>query len=233
VEVPEVYADMGAYLAKAPLADLKAYMKWALLRDTAGSLPKAFVDADFAFFGAKVKGTKEIAPRWKRCSRAVGGSMGEIVGRFYVEAKFGGNSKEIAQTMIGDIKEAFQAGLPQLAWMDEATRARAIEKKNSLVFKIGYPDKWEDYSSLTIVPDNHLANSLAASRFAHDDQIGLASKPTDRSRWFMPPHLVNAYYHPLLNEMAFPAGILQPPFFDNDYPSRSTMAPSAWSSAMS
>jgi endothelin-converting enzyme/putative endopeptidase len=219
VEVPEVYDALGQYMKKAKLDELKAYMKWAVLRDTASHLPNAIVEADFAFFGKQLQGQAELSPRWKRCVRATNSKLGEVVGRFYVQERFGGASKDVARTMIGDIQGAFEQGLPSLAWMDETTRKRATDKKNTLVFKIGYPDKWEDYSSLSVQRGDHLANLLAANAFAHDDQIALASKPTDRSRWFMPPQLVNAYYHPLLNEMAFPAGILQPPFFDASYPS--------------
>lgn len=219
VEVPEVYDGLGQIMRKAKLDELKAYMKWAIVRDTAGSLPAAFVEEDFAFNGKLVSGQAELSPRWKRCVRSTGGKLGEVVGRLYVAERFGGASKDVARTMIGDIQTAFEGGLPSLAWMDDATRAKAVEKKNSLVFKIGYPDKWKDYTALEVKADGHLANLLASNAFENDDQIALASRPTDRSRWFMPPQLVNAYYHPLLNEMAFPAGILQPPFFDQSYPS--------------
>ena len=219
VEVPEVYDGLGQYLKKAKLSDLKAYMKWQLLSHNAGALPAPLAEEDFAFFGKALQGQAEMSPRWKRCVRATSGMLGEVVGRFYVKDRFGGSSKDVAQTMIGDIQQAFEQGLPSLAWMDEATRGKAVDKKNTLVFKIGYPDKWDDYSSLLVQRGDHLANQLASSAFEHDKQIQLASRPTDRSRWFMPPQLVNAYYHPLLNEMAFPAGILQPPFFDDAFPS--------------
>ena len=214
VDSKETFGKVTALLAATELPVLQDYMRWAILRDTADHLPKAFADADFEFFGKKVTGQEEQSPRWKRCGRIVGGAMGEAIGRKYVDRFFAGESRDVALTLIGDIQDAFEAGLPSLSWMDAETRARAIEKKNTLVNKIGYPDSWEDYSELAVTRDSHLGNVLSATLFEHGEVIARASNPTDRSLWHMPPHMVNAYYHPLLNEMAFPAGILQPPFFD-------------------
>ncbi len=219
LDSPEVFGAVAKLMAETKMPTLKAYMTWAVLRDTADHLPTAYADESFAFFGKKVTGQAEQSPLWKRCARVAGGSLGEIVGRFYVEERFAGESKATAQQLIADVQDAFEAGLGGIDWMDDETRAAAIGKKNKLVNKIGYPDKWKDYQSLTIAGDAHVANILASRSFEHEDVIARASKPTDRSQWLMPPHMVNAYYHPLLNEMAFPAGILQPPFFDASYPS--------------
>ncbi len=210
----EVFAGVTKLMAATDIAVLKDYMRWSLVRDTADHLPTAIADSHFAYFGKKVTGQEEQSPRWKRCGRIVGDAMGEAIGRKYVDKFFAGGSKETALTLIGDIQNAFEAGLPELSWMDPETRTRAIEKKNTLVNKIGYPEEWTDYSALQVSRDTHAQNVLQARLFDHNEAIARASKPTDRSIWLMPPHLVNAYYHPLLNEMAFPAGILQSPFFD-------------------
>jgi endothelin-converting enzyme/putative endopeptidase len=219
LDSPEVFGKVAKLMAATDTATLQAYMRWAVLRDTADHLPTAFSDEAFAFFGKKVTGQAEQSPQWKRCARLVGGSLGEVVGRFYVEERFAGESKATASQLIQDVQDAFEAGLGDIDWMDDETRAAAIGKKNKLVNKIGYPDDWRDYSALTMSSEAHLANALAARSFEHEEVIARASKATDRSLWLMPPHMVNAYYHPLLNEMAFPAGILQPPFFDAAYPS--------------
>ncbi len=219
VDSKETFGKVSALMAATDLAVLKDYMLWATIRDNAHNLPTAYADAGFEFFGKKVTGQEEQSPRWKRCGRTVGGALGEAIGRKYVDKFFAGESRDVALQLIGGIQDAFEEGLDDLTWMDDETRQRAIEKKNALVNKIGYPDEWKDYSKLEITPDNHAANMLNVTLFEHAEIIARASNPTDRSRWLMPPHMVNAYYHPLLNEMAFPAGILQPPFFDATRPS--------------
>jgi len=219
VDSKETFGKVTALIAKTDIAVLQDYMRWAILRDTANHLPTTFADASFEYFGKKVTGQEEQSPRWKRCGRIVGGSMGEAIGRKYVEKFFAGESRDVALSLIGGIQDAFEQGLPSLTWMDDETRSRAIEKKNTLVNKIGYPDEWEDYGKLEVSADNHAANMINAALFEHAKVIARASNATDRKLWHMPPHMVNAYYHPLLNEMAFPAGILQPPFFDASRPS--------------
>lgn len=218
LDSPEVFGKVSQLIADTDIAVLQDYLRWALIRDTAAHLPKAYADASFEFFGKKVTGQEEQSPRWKRCGRIVGGALGEAIGKKYVDAYFAGESKQTAETLIQDIQDAFEAGLPSISWMDDATRERAIAKKDALVNKIGHPEEWKDYSELAVSADSHLGNVLASREFEHDEIIARASKPTDRSLWLMSPHMVNAYYHPLLNEMAFPAGILQPPFFDAERP---------------
>ena len=219
VDNKEVFGKVGKLLAATDHAVLQDYMRWALIRDTAPLLPVAYGDAHFEFFSKKVTGQEEQSPRWKRCGRMVGGAMGEAIGRKYIGEFFAGESKDTALKLIGDIQNAFEAGLSDLSWMDDVTQQRAIDKKNTLVNKIGYPDEWKNYSALEVTADGHLQNAINATLFEHAEVIARASKATDRSLWLMPPHMVNAYYHPLLNEMAFPAGILQPPFFDAERPS--------------
>lgn len=215
---PEATKGMAELVRSTDLDVLKAYLRWHLLSAFAPQLGQAFFDEDHAFYGVKVYGQQEPEPRWKRCVRATSRAMGEVLGRYFVEEKFGGDSKERALAMVEDIEQAFGEGLEQLDWMDEATRKVALEKRDALGNKIGYPDKWRDYSGLEVTADDHVANVLAARR--HEarwwlDQVG---KPHDPTIWYMTPQMVNAYYHPLFNEMVFPAGILQPPFFAASQP---------------
>jgi endothelin-converting enzyme/putative endopeptidase len=197
---------------------LQTYLRWHTVDGTANLLSKEFVDTNFDFFGKKIAGQEEIKPRWKRCVSATQGALGEAVGKLYVERMFAGSSKEVALEMIGDIKATFEAGLPDLAWMDETTRERAVEKLHAMGFKIGYPDKWRDYSSMTITPGAYFGNSMAGTAFEYDRQARKVGNPVDRDEWHMTPQMVNAYNNPLMNEMAYPAGILQPPFFHRDFP---------------
>ncbi len=184
----------------------------------ASQLSDAFVDRDFAFYGAVLQGQEEQRPRWKRCVAATQWGMGEALAKVYVERAFRGDSKDKAMEMITDIQEAFKSGLPKLAWMDSETAERALEKASQVDNKIGYPDVWRDYSSLNIDDSDWFQNVIATRTFESQRTINKVGKPVDKDEWFMPASIVNAYYNPLNNEMAFPAGILQPPFFDRAYP---------------
>ncbi|MFT5684653.1 MAG: putative endopeptidase [Myxococcota bacterium] len=221
VSTPEPLQGMAALITKS-LADnpevVRDWLRWQLISSTASHLPAQWYDASFAFYGVQVYGQKESEPQWKRCVDYADGSVGEIIGRFYVEERFPGDSKAIALEMIGGIQDAFEAGLPALSWMDDATRAAAIEKKSLLRNKIGYPDVWRDYSALTVTGEAHTANALAARRFESDRQIIQIGETVDLEEWLMSPPSVNAYYHPIRAEMVFPAGILQPPFFSREHP---------------
>jgi predicted metalloendopeptidase len=218
VEVPEVYQKMEALLAKTDLKTLRAYLKWQLIHATASHLSKPIYDANFAFMGTKIVGQKEPEARWKRCVSATDGLIGELSGQSFVKDHFPGDSKTVAKTMIEQIENAFAGGLGGLAWMDDPTRARALEKMKKIVNKIGYPDKWRDYSALTITPTDYAANVLAARAFESARQAAKIGQPVDRTEWQMSPPTVNAYYDPTLNEIVFPAGILQQPFFDHSFP---------------
>jgi predicted metalloendopeptidase len=218
VATPEFFEALEGLVAETPSDLLQTYLRWHTVDGTANVLSKAFVEANFDFFGKKIAGQEEIKPRWKRCVSATQGALGEAVGKLYVERMFAGSSKDVALEMIGDIKATFEAGLPDLAWMDDTTRERAVEKLHAMGFKIGYPDKWRDYSSMTITPGDHFANSMAGIEFEYDRQARKVGNPVDRDEWHMTPQMVNAYNNPLMNEMAYPAGILQPPFFHRDFP---------------
>ncbi len=216
VSVPSFFKGLGDLLKKTELATLQAYLRWHTINATADYLTKAFVDADFEMQKA-LTGAEKLSPRWERCTDLTNYSLRELAGPLFVAEKFAGDNKKIALEMIAAIEGALEQGLPSLEWMDDKTRARAVEKMKAITNKIGYPDKWRDYSSLE-VKDAFLANVLAAKEFNfrhHGDKIG---QKVDRSEWYMPPAMVNAYYNPSANEIVFPAGILQPPYFSQDFP---------------
>ncbi|MDP2315610.1 MAG: M13 family metallopeptidase [Pseudomonadota bacterium] len=218
VETPGVYKKLEGLLVKTDVKTLRAYLKWHLAHATAPYMGKATYDAHFAFYGQKVTGQKEQEPRWKRCVAASDALIGELTGKSFVESQFAGDSKEKSLTMIKDIETAFEKGLAGLSWMDDPTRARAVEKMTKINNKIGYPDVWRDYSALTLTPGAHTANVLAALAFESARTSAKIGKPVSKGEWYMSPPTVNAYYDPSMNEMAFPAGILQAPFFDRSYP---------------
>ena len=218
VATPEFFEALDAAVRAADPETVRAYLRWQLADNLAAYLPERFVQADFEFFGKRLQGQQEIQPRWKRCVSMTENALGEAVGKLYVEKRFAGDSKQVALEMIGDIEGAFERALPELAWMDDTTRKRALEKAHAVRDKIGYPDAWRDYSAMTIRPEGFLANAIAATEFEFDRQARKVGEPVDRSEWGMTPQMVNAYYNPLLNEIAFPAGILQPPFFHRTFP---------------
>ena len=218
VATPEFFTALEERIAASAPEDLRAYLRWHAVHGLADALPERFVTAEFEFYGKTLSGQQEIEPRWKRCVGATEGALGEAVGKLYVERRFAGDSKAKALEMIADLEASFEGNLPRLAWMDDATRTRALEKLAAIGDKIGYPDEWRDYSAMTVVPGDHFANHLASAAFETDRQIRKVGEPVDRDEWRMTPQTVNAYYNPLQNEIAFPAGILQPPMFHRDFP---------------
>jgi putative endopeptidase len=216
---PEFFEALQKLVVSTDLDVLRPYLKWNLVNATANRLPTRFVDANFEFYGKKLYGQQEIQPRWKRCVNATSAALQEVVGRLYVDAMFAGDSKDKALEMIGDIRSAFDDNLASVEWMDDATKWRAHRKLVAVRNKIGYPDKWRDYSSLELTPTSYFANAIAAAEFAFDDQAAKVGKPVDKDEWvFLSPQEVNAGYVSTGNEMLFPAGILQPPFFHRDFP---------------
>ena len=214
VTAPAFFKEVNRELAATPIADWKIYLRWHLIHTSAPALPEAFVQEDFNFFGKRLNGSKEIQPRWKRCVLSVDGNLGEALGKVYVEKYFPPDAKAHAQAMVQNLIAALNADIPTLSWMSDATKKAAIEKLQAFTVKIGYPDKWRDYSRLSINRQGYLPNLMRSAEFetAYDlDKIG---KPVDRTEWGMTPPTVNAYYRPTMNEIVFPAGILQPPFYD-------------------
>jgi predicted metalloendopeptidase len=218
IRTPEFFDALEELVADTEIEQLKTYLRWHVVDATANRLPAAFVDANFEFYGAKLSGQKEIQVRWKRCVSATSGALGEAIGRLYVDAMFAGDSKGKALEMIHDIEKAFENNLETVAWMDDETRARAVTKLEAVRNKIGYPDRWRDYSKMKIGTESYFSNALAAAEHEFDYQANKAGKPVDKKEWIMTPQTVNAGYNPLGNEIIFPAGILQPPFFHRDFP---------------
>lgn len=218
VDAPETFQKFEGIVAKTPVATLKAWLRFKAIHSMAPALNKAVFDEDFDMFQRTLIGRQQPEDRWKRCLGTVNGVVGEVAGRYYVEKAFPGDSKEVARSMLGDIQAAFVAGLPSLAWMDDPTRERAKEKSAKITKKIGYPDTWRDYSQLTITPGNHAGNVIAGTVFESKRNLTKVGKPVDKGEWYMTPQVVNAYYNPLNNEFAYPAGILQAPFFDRSFP---------------
>ena len=217
VEVLGFFTEMPKILTATDLGTLRAYLRYQVLAANAGALPKAFDQEAFSFYGQTLYGQPEQQPRWRRCLSSTTAALGELVGKAYVAKAFPGESKTQAVEMIKGIETAFEAGLPQLAWMDDATRAGAVEKAKAISNKIGYPDKWRTYEGLE-VGTTYFENSMAAATYSAHHEADKVGKAVDRAEWYMAPHEVNAYYNPLNNEIVFPAGILQTPFFSATAP---------------
>jgi len=215
VAQPDFMKAVGQMISgKVPIADWKVYLRWHLFRATADYLPKRFVEEKFEWRKVLV-GAKELPPRWKRCVRAVDGGMGEALAQPFVKKTLGESGKATVVGMVQGIEKSMHENLEGLPWMDDATRTAAFGKLAKVANKIAYPDKWRSYDGLTIARDGYLPNMIAASAFEHRRQIAKIGKPVDRTEWQMSPPTVNAYYDAQLNEMVFPAGILQPPFYAN------------------
>ena len=199
-----------------PIDNLKSYLKWIVIRSAANYLSDDFVNAHFEFYGKTMSGSKELRPRWRRSIDAVDGALGEAVGQLYVERYFPAQAKERMLTLVDNLQKSLGERITNLEWMGEETKKKAHEKLNTFIVKIGYPDKWKDYSTLDIKDDSYWENIKRASEYAYKEMIDELGKPVDKTKWYMSPQTVNAYYNPSSNEICFPAGILQPPFFYMD-----------------
>ena len=193
--------------------NLKSYLKWIVVRSSANYLSDDFINTHFEFYGKAMSGSKELQPRWRRSIDAVNGALGEVVGQLYVDRYFPAEAKERMLTLVNNLKESLGDRITNLEWMGEETKQKAHEKLNTFIVKIGYPDKWKDYSSLEVKDDSYWENMKRASEFEYNEMIDELGKPVDKTKWHMSPQTVNAYYSPSSNEICFPAGILQPPFF--------------------
>jgi len=205
---------MIALVRSTDIAILRAYMRYELLTTAASHLPKQFDEENFNFYGRDLNGTEKQAAKWKRCSNNVNAALGEAIGQVYVQKYFGGDSKAKTLDMVTDIEHAMDRDIGSLDWMSDATKFRAKEKLHAVANKIGYPDKWRDYSTLTIKPDDAVGNELSSNEFENDRELAKIGKPVDHGEWQMTPPEVNAYYDPSMNDINFPAGILQPNFYD-------------------
>jgi len=214
VTAPDFFKEIGQMISTQPISNWKIYLRWHLINEAAPSLSTPFVDENFHFNGFILTGTKEILPRWKRCVRNTDRALGEALGQAYVKKAFPPEAKARALTMVKNLEAALADEIRQLPWMSEATRQQALIKLAAITNKIGYPDKWRDYSALDIARGPYVENVLRAATFEFHRDLNKVGKPVDRTEWGMSPPTVNAYYNPQLNEIVFPAGILQPPYFD-------------------
>lgn len=206
--------QVGHILSNAKEEDLKAYLAWNVINEAAAYLSSNFEQANFDFYGTAMSGTKEMKPRWKRVLGTVNGSLGEAVGEVYVDKYFPKEAKAHMEQLVKNLQVALASRITKLDWMSSETKLKALEKLTTFHVKVGYPDKWKDYSDLEIRNDSYYANVSRAGQFAMKDMLGKIGKPVDKNEWLMTPQTVNAYYNPTTNEICFPAAILQPPFFD-------------------
>ncbi len=211
---PDFLKKVGELIGKMPLEDWKVYLRWKLLNSYAASLSSRFAEEDFRFKGTVLTGTPHDLPRWERIVQATDQSLGEALGQLYVEKEFPPEAKNKAEALVANLKDTLRERLAKLDWMQPKTREEALRKLDAIAVKIGYPVKWRDYSGLAVDRDVYVLNVLQANEFQTRFDLGKVGKPVDRTEWDMTPPTVNAYYNPSLNEIVFPAGILQPPFFD-------------------
>ncbi len=215
VAVPEFFKQLESELKQVSLDDWKTYLSWHVIHSAAPILPSAFVNENFEFYGKALTGAKELRPRWKRCVQYTDSDLGEALGQKYVELTFGEEGKDRTLKMVRALEKALERDIQQLDWMTPATKKRALEKLHAITNKIGYPEKWRDYSNLDIKKGDAIGNSFRSNIFEFKRQIAKIGKPVDKKEWYMTPPTVNAYYDPQNNNINFPAGILQPPFYDN------------------
>ena len=210
---PDYLKEASAMMQEEPVADQKQYLRWHLVEAVTAALPKAFVDEEFRF-SQVLSGAKQPQPRWRRAFAATDGSLGEAFGQIYVDEDFSPAAKARAKQLVENLRVAYAERIVATEWMSAATKAEALKKLNAFVVKIGYPDKWKDYSALTVSRESALNNLFAAAEWGTKDNLSKFGQPVDRTVWGMTPPTVNAYYNASLNEIVFPAGILQPPFYD-------------------
>jgi putative endopeptidase len=216
VSYPEFVKTINAELETVSLPKWKTYLTWQLVHSVAPFIPQAFTQENFNFYGKTLSGTEAMRPRWKRCVDYTDHELGEALGRKYVERTFGSEGKERTLKMVDALEKALGQDIEKLDWMTPATKAQAMVKLKAITNKIGYPDRWRDYSSVAIQRDDPTGNSFRANEFEFHRVLGKIGKPLDRQEWDMTPPTVNAYYDPQMNNINFPAGILQPPFFYNN-----------------
>jgi putative endopeptidase len=214
VASPGFFKVMNEELEKESLADWKTYLRWHLVHADAPFLSAAFLNENFAFYGKTLRGQQLLQPRWKRCTEYVDDDLGEALGQVYVEKYFSPDAKQQALKMVKEIEATMEQDINSLPWMSSATKQQALVKLHAMANKIGYPDKWRDYSKLEIVRGDELGNVELSRRFEFNRQLAKIGKPLDRGEWGMTPPTVNAYYDPQMNDINFPAGVLQPPAFD-------------------
>jgi putative endopeptidase len=216
VAEPDFIKEISNIVKTTPVETLKEYLKWNIIRSAAPYLSDAFVQANFEFYGKALNGTKEMQPRWKRVLGTIDGHIGMELGKLFVKQYFPPNAKQRALELVHNLMASLKVRIENLQWMSPETKQKASEKLAAFTVKIGYPDKWKDYTGLDINRESYFGNILNASIFETKKDLAKIGKPVDKTEWGMTPQTVNAYYNPQNNEIVFPAGILQPPFFDKD-----------------
>jgi putative endopeptidase len=216
VAVPKYYETLGNLLKSESIETWKQYLTFHVVSDMAPFLSKNFSDAQFDFYDKTLSGQKEQKPRWERVMSVINGSAGDMLGKLYVDEHFKPEAKKRMLELVNNLQGTFQERITNLDWMSDATKQKAITKLNTFLKKIGYPDKWKDYSKLKVTADNYVQNVMNAAAVTYEYELNKLGRPVDKSEWFMTPNTVNAYYNPAFNEIVFPAAILQFPFFDFD-----------------
>ncbi len=214
VREPDFFTGLGHLLQTFDKEKWISWLQWQVLTSAAPYLHDAIVQQNFSFYGTTLSGTLKLRDRWKRAISLIEGSIGEAVGRIYVKRHFPPESKVAMEKLVANLVLAYRESIQALDWMGAETKEKALEKLNQFTPKIGYPNKWRDYSSLTIDPADLMGNIARISIFSRDFELAKIGAPVDRDEWYMTPQTVNAYYNPGMNEIVFPAAILQPPFFD-------------------
>jgi putative endopeptidase len=211
---PDFFKDVNAQVGSASIADWQTYLRWHVAHSRAPFLSSAFVNENFEFYRKYLRGASELQPRWKRCVQYTDNNLGEALGQAYVRATFGPDLKASTLQMTQQIEDAMAVRIQQLEWMSPATKQQALVKLKAIRNKVGYPDKWRDYSSVKIVAGDFYGNDMRAAEFENKRQLAKVGQPVDRTEWDMTPPTVNAYYNPQMNDINFPAGVLQPPLYD-------------------
>lgn len=216
VREPDFFTGVGALLSQFDREEWLSWLRWQVISGAAPYLNDAIVKQNFSFYGTTLNGTPELRERWKRAVSVIESAIGEAVGRVYVERHFPPQSKLAMHVLVGNLVEAYRHSISNLEWMSQPTKQKALEKLGKFTPKIGYPDKWRDYSELVIDPLDLMGNMGRIAKFSRDFELAKIGAPVDRTEWYMTPQTVNAYYNPGMNEIVFPAAILQAPFFDSE-----------------
>ena len=213
---PNYYLALNELIYSTPLDTWKNLLRYSLIRGNANLLSSQYVDNQFGFYGRTLQGQKEMKPRWKRISQVINDQLGDALGQLYVARFFPPEAKERMNILVDNLLSAYEERIIQATWMNDSTKEKALEKLHAITRKIGYPDTWDNYEGIVIQPDTYLKNLMNTRNYAYKKMIAKLGKPADPTEWLMTPPTVNAYYQPNTNEIVFPAGILQPPFFNND-----------------
>lgn len=216
VGMPDFLGNMDEVISSTDIEVIKDYMKWKIITGSASQLSDDLVAEDFAFYSNYLYGQEVQQPRWRRILNATDGCLGEAIGQIYVEKHFPAEAKARMENLVANLKTSLGERIKVLDWMDDATKEKALHKLACINVKVGYPNKWKDYSKYEVTADSYFQNIRNAVRFENDEEMAKLGKPVDKEEWFMTPQTVNAYYSPDMNEIVFPAGILQPPFFNQN-----------------